>query len=328
MFKKAFTLVETLVAISMFLIIFGAASAAIVFFYRTYGYTLNQTLASGNARMSIAKMEKEIRNAAPSEDGSYLLEKAADKELIFYSDVDGDNKTERVRYFLSTISSGTQSKECVVSSQGGSCHIIFSNFFTGALKSAQAKVFLEGYFGQVTRYVDIQANSANLGSICKTAGICTQCAGVWQGTTTYDVFSSAAGNSIDFYLDASNNVKKLCNWINPSHAFKARIDFSWSEEITGIGNEFKRGVVKSVGSPATYPLESEKITMITSYVRNNPPIFRYFDASGSEITNIPARLVDTRLIKLFLSIDVDPNGSPNATEIETYVEPRNLKSIQ
>ncbi|MCX6764921.1 MAG: prepilin-type N-terminal cleavage/methylation domain-containing protein [Candidatus Nealsonbacteria bacterium] len=328
MFEKGFTLLETLIAISIFSIIFGAVAAGIVFFYSSYGYALNQTLASSDARMSIARMEREIRSAAPSEDGAYILEKAADKELIFYSDIDGDGKTERVRYFLSTINSGTQSKECVVSSQGGSCHIIFSNFFTGTLKSAQAKVSLEGYFGQTTRYVDIQANNYSLGSICKTAGICTQCAGAWQGTTTYDVFSYAAGNSVDFYLDATSSVKKSCNWINPNHAFKAHVDFSWSEEVTGVGNEFKRGVIEPVGSPATYPLDSEKITMITPYVRNSPPIFSYYDASGNEITNIPARLVDTRLIKLFLTVDVDPNGSPNATEIETYIEPRNLRSLQ
>ena len=45
-------------------------------------------------------MVKEIREARPADNGAYPLELADDQEFIFYSDIDQNDKTERVRYFL------------------------------------------------------------------------------------------------------------------------------------------------------------------------------------------------------------------------------------
>ncbi|GAH01061.1 unnamed protein product, partial [marine sediment metagenome] len=39
----------------------------------------------------------------------------------------------------------------------------------------------------------------------------------------------------------------------------------------------------------------------------------------------PARLVDTKLMKVFLIVDVDPNRSPKGFELESYAKLRNLK---
>ena len=107
---------------------------------------------------------------------------------------------------------------------------------------------------------------------------------------------------------------------------KARFELSWTEEVTGVGTELKKGVIEPTGDPVQYPSSQEKISIITSYVRNAPPIFKYFDSNGAEITSVPARLADTKLMKIYLVINVNPNRPPNDFELESFVQLRNLKT--
>jgi type II secretory pathway pseudopilin PulG len=321
---KAFTLVETIVAIIVFALAMGAVSGLIVTLYRTHGYTWQQSIAIEEARRGIETMVKEIREARSGDDGSYSIEKADDKEFIFYSNIDKDKAVERVRYFLGTVSSGSQTQECVTFLKGGACSVTFSNFLKGTLKSARVKVSLEGDFGASNEYGEIFADGIKLGDICKTG--CSDCAGSWQGTTTYDVTLQAGGNSIQFLADATSWVDPICSWQEPNHSMKARFEFSWTEEISGFAHELRKGVTDLAGEPIQYPLDQEKISIISSYVRNIPPIFKYFDASGNEITNYPARLIDTKLMKVFLVVNVDPNRPPQDFELESSVQLRNLKA--
>ncbi|MCX6760927.1 MAG: type II secretion system protein, partial [Candidatus Nealsonbacteria bacterium] len=92
---KGFTLPETITTIFIFALIMGVTSSLIVFGYRIYSHSWEQATAVDEARKGIEVMTKEIREARTGEDGSYPLEKADDKQVIFYSDIDGDNKTER-----------------------------------------------------------------------------------------------------------------------------------------------------------------------------------------------------------------------------------------
>jgi len=106
---------------------------------------------------------------------------------------------------------------------------------------------------------------------------------------------------------------------------KAKFEFSFIEDLSGFAHQFKKGVIKPVGSPPTYPSDQEKISILTSYVRNVPPIFEYFDSQGNKITEYPARLVDTKLMKVYLVVNVDPNRPPQDFELESSVQLRNLK---
>jgi len=198
--KKSFTLVETIVAIFIFTLALGAVTGFVVMAYRTHGYTWQQSIAIDEARRGVETMVREIREARAGDDGSYPIEKARDKEFVFYSDIDGDGATERVRYFLGTVVSGT---------------------------------------GQ---------------------------------------------------------------------------------------NELKKGVINPTGFPIQYPSEQEQVTILSSYVRNIPPIFRYFDAKGRELTALPARLKDTKVIEVYLVINVDPNRPPQDFELRSSVQLRNLKT--
>lgn len=99
--KKGFTLVEVLVA-TVLIVVLGLAIVGLqyvlgqsqVFVWRT---TLNVDQANAN----VQSLVRELRTARPGDNGAYPLELVLDQEIIFYSDIDFDNKTEKVRYFLS-----------------------------------------------------------------------------------------------------------------------------------------------------------------------------------------------------------------------------------
>lgn len=88
--------------------------------------------------------------------------------------------------------------------------------------------------------------------------------------------------------------------------------------------ELKKGVVQSAGWPPVYSTSTEDVITISSYVVNLPPIFRYFDAQGNELP-APARKKDTKLIRVYLVINVNPNTPPQNMELVTEVLLRNLK---
>ena len=321
---KSFTLVEALIMIFVFALAIGATSGFILMAYRTHGYEWEQSLAVEEARRGIEIMAKEIRKSRQGENGSYPIEYAGDREFVFYSDVDGDGKTEKVRYFLGQVSSGTQTQKCVTFSAGGSCSVNFSNFLTGSLKSAQVGVSAEGDLGSGSEYVEIFADGTKLGNVCQTG--CTDCAGTWQGTANFDVTTQAQDDNINFLADATFSVNANCSWEEPNHKMKANFEFSFTQEI--LGTELKKGVIEPVFSTSgqvTYPQESENVSIITSYIRNPPPIFEYFDQSGNKIEQYPARLTDTKLMKVFLVINIDPNRPPTEYQLGTFVQLRNLK---
>lgn len=321
--KKSFTLIETIIAIFIFVLALGSVVGFIVSAYRTHGYAWEQSIAIDEARRGIEIMVKEIREARTGDDGSFPIEKADDKEFIFYSDIDGDGETERVRYFLGLVNSETHIKDCVTFIDGGSCSVEFSDFLSGTLEQAKVKVSVEGDFGRYNEYAEIYADGNYLGTICQTE--CSDCAGTWEGTKTFDVTNQAQDGIIQFVADATFQVNDICDWENPGHAMKARFEFSFTETLSGAEHEFKKGVIEPTGSPVEYPQDQEKVSILSSYVRNTPPIFRYFDKDGNEITDLPARLIDTKLMEVYLVINVDPNKPPQDFELKSSIQLRNLK---
>jgi hypothetical protein len=186
------TLIETLIAIFIFVLGIGGVFALVLNLYKTHSYMFEQSQAIFEARRGIKTMVKEIREAREGDDGSYIIEKADDYEFIFFSDIDKDEDTERVRYFLD-------------------------------------------------------------------------------------------------------------------------------------GSDLKKGVIEPEGWPIRYPKEKEKISVITSYVRNQPPIFHYYDGNGNELEP-PARLKDTKMMAVFIVVNVNPNKPPQDFILESYVQLRNLKT--
>jgi len=317
-FLKGFTFIEAIVAIAIFVIATEALFTAILMLYRTHGYTWEESQAIEEARRGVETMVREIRNARNGEDGSYPIFLANDKEFIFFSDIDNDGKTERVRYFLGNLISGSQTEECETSITGGSCSVTFSNFFQGNLISAQVKISVEGDLGANNEYVEIFVDSQKLGELCKTG--CSDCPGTWQGTTVFDISSFANDNLVSFLADATSKVDSQC-----PHSMKAKFEFSYIAEVSGAEHELRKGIIEPSGNPVKYPLNEEKISIISSYIRNAPPIFEYYDKNGNKIDLLPARLVDTKLMKIFLVVNINPNKPPQDFQLQSFVQLRNLK---
>jgi len=189
--NKGFTLIEMLITIAIFTVALGATVGLILGLYRAHDYTFQQALAISEAKNGVETMVKEIREARPADDGSYIIELAQDYEFIFYSDIDKDEATERVRYFI----------------------------------------------------------------------------------------------------DAT---------------------------------DFKKGVIEPSGQPAQYT-GPETIFILSKYVRNSPPIFRYYNGDLQELP-APARLSETKLMEVYLVVNVDPNRPPTDFILENYVQLRNLKT--
>jgi len=320
-----FTLIETIVTIFIFTLAMGAMTGFIVMAYRTQSYTWQQSIAIDDARRGIETMVKEIRMAGEGEDGSYPIKFAGDKEFIFYSDIDRDGRVERVRYFLAQTNSKTFTQECETSEKGGFCSVSFSNFLTpgGVLKSATVSVSVDGDFGAATEYAEIFGDGIKIGNVCQSG--CKNCAGTWQGTQTFDVTNFATDNSISFLIDATDKVDPQCPF-----SMKARFVFSFAEDISALSHEFKKGVIEPTGSPPNYPLDQEKVWTLSSYVRNSPPIFEYYNGNWPEDTinnplPAPARLQETKLMKVYLVVNVNPNRPPTEYELVSFVQLRNLK---
>ena len=189
---RGFTLIETMVTIVIFALLIGVVSGFVVLAYRTQSYSFQQSMAINEARKGIETMVKEIREARGGDDGSYIIEKAEDYEFIFYSDIDKDEATERVRYFVE-------------------------------------------------------------------------------------------------------------------------------------GTDFKKGVINPTDWPISYLPENEEVFVLSSCVRNQPPIFHYFNGDGLELS-APARLKDTKLMRVYLVINVDINRPPQDFVLESAVQIRNLKT--
>ena len=114
--NRAFTLLESLVAIAIFALAIGGLMMFILGSYESYYFSFHQVEAVSEAKRGIETMVKEAREAKQGDDGSYVIEKAEDYEFIFFSDIDKDGETERVRYFVE----GSDFKKGVINPTGGS----------------------------------------------------------------------------------------------------------------------------------------------------------------------------------------------------------------
>lgn len=68
----------------------------------------------GSTNFSLTQMARELRAARQADSGAYPLVTANDNEIVFYSDVDYDNRSERVRYWLD----GTVLRKSITKSSG------------------------------------------------------------------------------------------------------------------------------------------------------------------------------------------------------------------
>ncbi len=95
-----FTLVEIIIVVAITSTIFVIAADFLLLGLRTEDYVNEQNQAVVESRKAIGSIVGELREASPADTGAYPIESASEQEIIFFSDVDKDNTTERIRYFL------------------------------------------------------------------------------------------------------------------------------------------------------------------------------------------------------------------------------------
>lgn len=95
-------------------------------------------------------------------------------------------------------------------------------------------------------------------------------------------------------------------------------------------NTLKKGIIEPTAYPIRYLVSNEVISALSEYVRNTTPIFKYYNGNypTDTINNplpTPTRLLETKLMHVYLKINVDVNRAPSDFELESDVQIRNLK---
>lgn len=99
--QKGYTLVEIMIAVSILIVISVILGNYITTSYKTINFVNEYNDAVEEAKKGINVMNQELREADNSESGAYAIDSISDEdELIFYSDLDIDDATERIRYYL------------------------------------------------------------------------------------------------------------------------------------------------------------------------------------------------------------------------------------
>jgi prepilin-type N-terminal cleavage/methylation domain-containing protein len=98
--QTGFTLIELLVSISIFIIISLIGADYLVQGYRSINIEAQNSDNAKKIRRAMDIMIDEIRGANSSERGDYALAKISSNDIIFYNNVTGDAKRERVRFYF------------------------------------------------------------------------------------------------------------------------------------------------------------------------------------------------------------------------------------
>lgn len=98
--NKGYSLIELVAVLSIFVILVVLSANYIIGGLRSNTFAYEQDAAVQNARKANSIMVVEVRKANQSARGDYLLDTVQPQSFVFYSDIDDDNITEKIRYFL------------------------------------------------------------------------------------------------------------------------------------------------------------------------------------------------------------------------------------
>lgn len=99
--KSGFTLIETILAIFIFLTVSVSMIAIFGNLFSASRRENSQLVSQDYARKLTSQIINQLRNSQSGSDGSYPLDTAGDQQIIFYSNISNLNSgIERVRYYL------------------------------------------------------------------------------------------------------------------------------------------------------------------------------------------------------------------------------------
>ncbi|MBI1863863.1 type II secretion system protein [Candidatus Woesebacteria bacterium] len=98
--NSGFTLIELSIGLTVMVVI-GVAIAGLQYIIsKSQVAVYNGSLKVEYANSNVSALVREIRTSRNGDNGAYVIESATNTSLTFYSDIDADGKTERVRYFM------------------------------------------------------------------------------------------------------------------------------------------------------------------------------------------------------------------------------------
>jgi type II secretory pathway pseudopilin PulG len=98
--ENAFTLVEILFAVSIFVLIIGVLSILSKNLWSYNSFIGGELEDVNTGRAALKTMIAEIRTASAGNNGAYAVSQASATSFTFYSDIYDDGLKEKVRYFL------------------------------------------------------------------------------------------------------------------------------------------------------------------------------------------------------------------------------------
>ncbi len=101
-YYEGMTMVEVIVVIGINTILLLALTSAVLYFYRTNYYTIEQAREVDIARKGIKQLVNDLKEMTLAEDGTWPLVTMNEHRIGFYSDIDEDSSVEFVEYELAT----------------------------------------------------------------------------------------------------------------------------------------------------------------------------------------------------------------------------------
>lgn len=99
--QRGLSLLETIVWVSVTLIVVIAISDTLIAMYRASGYSIQEASAISSAQRGVDELVKEIREASYASNGAYPIVSMAPNDIVFYANTDSDELVERVHYYVS-----------------------------------------------------------------------------------------------------------------------------------------------------------------------------------------------------------------------------------
>ena len=98
--KKGMTLSELIIAISIFSMVMVGVNQLFISSWRNYKLVMNTSEVNLKANRGMSYVDDVLRRVTDGADGSYAVLDAGSFDLKVFSDVDKDNKIERVHYYI------------------------------------------------------------------------------------------------------------------------------------------------------------------------------------------------------------------------------------
>ncbi len=98
--NSGMTLVEMILAVTITAVLIGIIAVIVIQAFYVNRYSIEQGINLASLQNTLRNFSTNVREAKQSDSGSYMIVAADDFEFTFYSNIDDDDATERLHYYL------------------------------------------------------------------------------------------------------------------------------------------------------------------------------------------------------------------------------------